>query len=247
MNINQEQSVSVIIPAFNEEGNIREAIDGVVGVLAGLTQEYEIIVVDDGSIDGTYHLAVEKSRSNPRIHVVRNDCNQGFGFSFARGVSLARMNYVTVFPGDNDVDPELLGRLLEKMDVADIVTSHPINRAKRSILRRALSQGFVHLMNFLFGLHLKYYNGAFVTHTALIRCVPIKSQGLTALAECLVRLIKAGYSYSSIPFEHVGRQREKSKALHFKSIIAVTTPIFVLWKDIHFSVGLIPEKPVCSI
>ena len=100
-------------------------------------------------------------------------------------------------------------------------------------------------MNSLFGLHLKYYNGAFIARTQLLQSIPIKSQGLAALAECLVRLIKSGYSYKAIYFEHTGRKNEHSKAFKVKSIVAVATTIGILIKDIHFS-GPLTQKNVCS-
>ena len=75
----------------------------------------------------------------------------------------------------------------------------------------------------------------------------IVAKGLTALAECLVRLIKSGHSYRSIPFEHAGRKSEKSKALRLKSFVAVLQLIVVLWKDIYFTGRTVQQKAVCSI
>jgi hypothetical protein len=76
--------------------------------------------------------------------------------------------------------------------------------------------------------------------------IPIKSQGLAALAECLVRLIKAGYSYKAIYFEHTGRKSEHSKAFNLKSVKAVATTIGILIQDIHVR-GCAPQKKnVCS-
>jgi hypothetical protein len=90
-------------------------------------------------------------------------------------------------------------------------------------------------MNLLFGLKLKYYNGAFICRTSLLKATPIKSTGLAALAECIVRLLKQGVSWRAIYFEHVGRQHEKSKAFNLKSIKAVLKTIWILWRDIYFS------------
>lgn len=91
-------------------------------------------------------------------------------------------------------------------------------------------------MNLLFGLKLKYYNGAFICRSTLLKSIPIKSTGLAALAECIVRLLKQGVTWRAIYFEHVGRCHEKSKAFNFKSIHAVLTTIWTLWGDIYFPV-----------
>ena len=91
-------------------------------------------------------------------------------------------------------------------------------------------------MNALFGLKLKYYNGAFICKTALLKGIPIKSTGLAALAECIVRLLKQGVSWRAIYFEHVGRRYEKSKAFTLKSILAILKTVLILWQDIYFPV-----------
>ena len=226
-------SVTVIIPAFREEDNIEAAIDNVVASLKSMVQDYEIIVVDDGSPDKTGEYARLKSQHDPHIRVAVNVSNEGFGFSFARGVKMASKEYVTVFPGDNDMSARSLKDLLEARGSAALVISYMQKTNKRSLFRRMLSQVFVFLMNLLFGLKLKYYNGAFICRTSLLKSIPIKSTGLAALAECIVRLLKKGVSWRAIYFEHAGRRYEKSKAFNLKSIIAVLKTVWILCVDIY--------------
>ena len=227
-------SVTVVIPAFREEGNIEAAIDNVLRVLQSVTQDYEIIVVDDGSPDKTGDFARLKAQVNPSIRVAHNVTNQGFGYSFARGVKMASKEFITVFPGDNDMSAQSLKDLLEARGSADLVISYMQKNNKRSIFRRMVSGLFVFIMNLLFGLRLKYYNGAFICRASLLKAIPIKSTGLAALAECIVRLLKQGASWKAIYFEHVGRQHEKSKAFNLKSINAVAKTLWILWIDIYF-------------
>jgi len=227
-------SVTVVIPAFREEDNIEAAIDNVLRVLQSVTKDYEIIVVDDGSPDKTGDFARLKAQVNPNIRVAVNAVNQGFGYSFARGVKMATKEFVTVFPGDNDMSANSLKDLLEARGSADLIVSYMQKTNKRSIFRRIVSKTFVIIMNILFGLNLKYYNGSFICRTALLQAIPIKSTGLAALAECIVRLLKQGVTWKSIYFEHVGRRHGKSKAFDFKNINAVSKTIWILWQDIYF-------------
>ena len=227
-------SVTIIIPAFREEENIEAAIDNALKVAQSVTQEYEIIVVDDGSPDKTGDFARVKAQSNPNIRVAANVNNQGFGYSFARGVKMATKEFITVFPGDNDMSAHSLKDLIEARGSADLIVSYMQKTTKRSFFRRIVSKTFVVIMNLLFGLKLKYYNGAFICRTALLKAIPIKSMGLAALAECIVRLLKQGVSWRVIYFEHIGRRHEKSKAFNLKSINAVLKTVWVLWWDIYF-------------
>ena len=230
----REQGVSIIIPAYREQDNIEAAIDGVVGAVNGLTTDYEVIVIDDGSLDKTGEFARLKSENNPNIRVAVNASNQGFGYSFARGVNMAAKAYVTVFPGDNDMSARSLKELIASRGNADVIITYMRKTDKRSLFRRGLSFLFVLAMNCIFGLKLEYYNGAFICRRELLKSISIKSTGLAALAECLVRLLKAGCSFKPIYFEHTGRKHEKSKALNMKSIKAVFMTIVILVKDIYW-------------
>jgi len=232
------KSVTIVIPAYREENNVEGAIENAVRVAQSVTQDYEIIVVDDGSPDRTGERASLKAQNNPHIRVAINATNQGFGYSFARGVMMASKEYITVFPGDNDMSAQSLKDLLEARGSSDLVISYMKKTNKRSLFRRAVSKTFVLIMNLLFGMNLKYYNGAFICKTALLKAIPIKSTGLAALAECIVRLVKQGVVWRPIYFEHVGRQHEQSKAFNLKSVKAVSKTIWILWWDIYF-----PNKP----
>lgn len=227
-------SVTIIIPAYKEEGNIEAAIDSAVAAAQGAGTDYEIIVVDDGSPDRTGEFARLRAESDPGIRVAVNATNEGFGYSFARGVKMASKDYVTVFPGDNDMAMSSLKDLIASRGSADLVISYMQKTGHRSLFRRAVSRSFVGMMNMLFGLRLRYYNGAFICRTELLRSISIKSTGLAALAECLVRFLKKGTPYRTVYFEHTGRRHEQSKAFRFKSIRAVAKTIGILIKDIYF-------------
>lgn len=228
-------SVTIVIPAYKEEDNIEDAINNVVRIVESVGCDYEVIVVDDGSPDKTGDYARLKAEHNPRIRVAINATNEGFGYSFARGVKMATKDFVTVFPGDNDMSAQSLKDLIEARGTSDLIISYMKATNKRSIFRRCVSACFVLLMNTIFLLKLKYYNGAFICRTSLLKTVPIKSTGLAALAECIVRLIKNGTSYRPIYFEHTGRRHHQSKAFSMRSINAVLKTIWILFIDIYFS------------
>jgi glycosyltransferase involved in cell wall biosynthesis len=229
-------SITIVIPAFREEDNIEAAIDNAVRVAQSITQDYEIIVIDDGSPDKTGDFARLKAQNNPNILVAVNVRNEGFGYSFARGVKIASKEFITVFPGDNDMSAFSLKDLIDARGSADLVISYMHKTNKRSFFRRFVSETFVMIMNLLFGLHLKYYNGPFICRTSLLKAIPIKSTGLAALAECIVRLLKQEkVNWRAIYFEHVGRRHEKSKAFNLKSINAVLKTVWILWWDIFIA------------
>lgn len=240
------RDVTVVIPAYNEEKNIEAAIDSVVGAVCGVADDYEIIVVNDGSRDRTGDLAEEKAKRNPKINVLHNEENYGYGYAFSRGVREATKSYVTGFPGDNDASSDSLRRMILEIKDEDLLLSYMANTGARPLWRRFVSRAFVIFMNLLFGLRLRYYNGLIISRRHVIQSTPIKSTGLATIAEFIVRALKNGHSYREVAFEHTGRKGGASTALRFSNIKSVVRTILILITDIYF-VHLKKRKTTCTI
>ncbi len=226
-------SLSVIIEAYNEERNIRDAVDSVTRTVAPVAADYEVIIVNDGSSDRTGEIADEISRRDPRVRALHHERNRGFGRAFRTGAAAAVKTYITSFPGDNDLAADILATLYQSRTNADVITSYMQNPQSRTLLRRTLSSGFVVLLNTVFGLRLRYYNGVTIMRTELVKELPLISDGLTVIAECLIRLIKSGGTYREVGFEHTGRRHHQSKAVSFKSFAVTLKFVLLLSRDIY--------------
>ena len=226
-----KKSLTIIIGAYDEESNIKAAINSVVNSMSGLVRDYEILVVDDGSKDSTSAVVKKIAANNHHIRLLQNSTNLGLGVSFRNALKVATKNYVTVFPGDNDMAGSSLRELVLRLDQADLITAYMINPHHRSFARRILSRLFVLFVNTLFNVHLKYYNGPFISKLSLIQKLPLKTTGLTIFAEMKIRLLKSGAQYEEIPFEHQGRKHERSKAISMKSIISTLNTLIILIRD----------------
>ncbi len=228
------KGISVVVAAFNEEDNIAAAIESVHSGFKGFSENYEILVVNDGSIDKTGMIAELEAKKDARVRVVHNERNRGNAYSLFRGYQLAAKEYVTVFPGDNDLSASYLRDFLREMGSADILMTYMLSMQNRPLYRRILSRTFVCLLNTLFGLKVKNYNGAPLYRTADIRSLNVKSsQGMTLLAECLVRLLKSGATYKEIPSDFVGRKGGQSRALRPRNFVECFVVICVLIRDVN--------------
>lgn len=212
------ESVSIIVAAYQEEDNIEKAIDNALDVLRKAKIEYELIVIDDGSTDKTGLIVNRKAKENKKIRVVHHKENKGFGYSIKEGINLAKGKYITGFPGDNDTSAKLLIDLINRRKEADVILAYTVNPQRRTFFRRIISVSFTKFMNLIFGLNLRYYNGYFICKLDLLKKVKLHSKGLAIFAEAKVRLIKNGASFVEIPFEHTGRMHNESKAVSLKSV-----------------------------
>jgi glycosyltransferase involved in cell wall biosynthesis len=140
------------MPAFNEQDHIEEAIRRVDCAVRQLGLMYEIIVVDDGSLDRTLDKVLNCARSNRRVRVVSYGKNQGKGFALRTGFCYANGEIIIFIDSDLDVDPTQMGEYVEALKSADMVIAskwHPQSEIEMSSSRRLLSHGFNTLVKLL--------------------------------------------------------------------------------------------------
>ncbi|PKN02066.1 MAG: glycosyl transferase family 2 [Elusimicrobia bacterium HGW-Elusimicrobia-1] len=111
-------NISVIIPAFNEEKRLGPTIERMLAYLAADGGDFEILVVDDGSADGTAAVA-ESFAARGKVRLIRSDVNRGKGFSVKRGVEEARMEFILFSDADLSTPIEELSKLKSSLDGAD--------------------------------------------------------------------------------------------------------------------------------
>jgi hypothetical protein len=228
--------VSIIVPAMNEEGNIEGAIRDVI-TAATCLDLYEIIVVDDGSTDGTSQvvrdliatLAEENPGSPSVVRLVCHPVNRGLRAAYETGLAEVRMQYVTWVPGDNEMALESIGKILAAIGKADLVVPYHGTPWLRPWFRRLLTWGSTTQMNVLFLKRLHYYQGPVVYPVALARSLPRTIPGFFCMAEMLLHALAAGYTYVQVPLTHQERAYGTSKAVGAGKIWDAQIAIIVFW------------------
>ena len=151
--------LSIVVPAYNEAGAIAGNVASISRAAEQVAEDFEIIVSDDGSTDGTYRAACEIARSNPRVRVVRTRPNAGKGWALKKGAGVARGEDIEFHDADLDLHAEQFGTLYDVMRVtgADAVIGskrHPRSKVEYPFLRRVISFTYYALIRILFGLGL---------------------------------------------------------------------------------------------
>jgi dolichol-phosphate mannosyltransferase len=147
--------VSLVMPAFNEEDNIKEAVKKARSVVSGLGVRYEVIVVDDGSFDDTLTEAVNYSNNDSHVRILSYRKNMGKGFAVKTGFCHASGDVVIFIDSDLDIHPNQISKYLGALKSADMVIAskrHPQSKVETPLVRRLLSQSFNVLARLLTGV-----------------------------------------------------------------------------------------------
>lgn len=197
--------ISAVLPAFNEEGNLEQAVDRVARALRTHTRSFEIIVVDDGSRDGSAALLERLKAEHSQLRVVRHPVNRGYGAAIRSGFEAARLSWVFMMDADNQFDPEEIAALLARTPSADIVAGYREHRGD-PLPRRLNAWAFFSLVRILFGPLVRDVNCAFkLIRRDLLAGMILTSNGALINTEVLVLARHAGARIAEVPVHHYPR------------------------------------------
>jgi glycosyltransferase involved in cell wall biosynthesis len=234
------RSISVVMPAYNEAPHILDNLREV--VLAVEDYDYEIIVVDDGSQDLTYHEALKFVAPDPaRVRVVRYDENLGKGNALMCGSWFARGDYVVFLDADMDLHPSQLPKFFAIMDrtAADVVIGskrHPDSKVDYPFIRRVYSAVYYTIIRLMFGLPIKdSQTGLKIFRSEVLqRVLPrILVKRFAFDIEVLANAHRLGYSIADGPVtlqfrRTVGRIRTKDVLNILTDTLAIYYRMYVL-------------------
>jgi 3-oxoacyl-[acyl-carrier protein] reductase len=245
------RSLSVFVAAYNEVENLAPTVETILRALRVSIEEYEIIVVDDGSTDGTYQVAEALAATYPAVRVVHNPRNMGLGYGWMRAIEVATKASFVFVPGDNTWPYRSLHELFGNFGKADVVTSYTTNPEIRAPARRVLSSVYTAGLNAIFGLDMRYYHGLTIYPTDFLRANPITTYGFASMAEALLKAIHQGLSYIEVACAIEERASGRSKAVSLHSLTSVVGTIARLFVDLrlrspkgpHTTLGLLGRAP----
>jgi len=190
------------MPAYNEEANIEPQVLDVIEALRPLADDFEVIVVNDGSRDRTGAVVSELAAAHPQVRLVQHPSNQGYGAALYSGFTSATKDLVFLTDSDRQFDLDDLRRLLPLLDRADIVAGYRAPR--RDPFMRVLNGiGWSTLVTLFFGYTARDIDCAFkLFRRDILQKIHLQSRGATFSAEFLVRAKRAGFSIVELGVKH---------------------------------------------
>ena len=203
--------LSIVLPAFNEEGNIARAVRDALAGAAEIPMTCEIVVVNDGSLDGTARILRElQGEVGPKLRVVDHPVNLGYGVALRDGFHATSGQLVFYTDSDNQFDLGELKDFTPLMAENDAVLGYRIDR-QDPWLRKFISGGFNRLSSLAFGMSVRDLNCSFKLFKGeVIRGLPLDAPDFFIDTELVARVHRGGYRYVQKGVRHYPRTAGRS-------------------------------------
>lgn len=217
-------TLTIIIPAYNEERNLASVLDSVMQVELPYGADKEIIVVDDGSADDTVSRVQSFIAANPqaRINLIRHTSNQGKGAAIRTALPAVSGEYVIIQDADGELDPRDFAKMLSKMVDEDL----PVVYGSRFLIAggRLGSRFFYYgnrilsaLANVLYGQHLTDEATCYkLFRTSLLRSLTLRCRGFEFCPEVTAKIARCGIKIQEMPINYYPRTREQGKKVRLR-------------------------------
>lgn len=214
--------------AYNEAASLTSVVREIEEILLETTRACEIIIVDDGSHDGSGEIADSLAVSSQNIRVVHHLVNLGLGGVYRTGFTSSRAHFLTFFPADGQFPAKIISQFLPLMENADLVLGFLPHRDS-SPLAKCLSL-FERLLYHILFSSLPKFQGIFMIRRELLDGLELKStgRGWAIILELIIRTMRGGYRVISVPTEMRPRMSGKSKVNNPRTILANLKQAFML-------------------
>lgn len=230
-------SLSVFFPTYNEEGNIKETVSKASKVLDKYFKRWEILIVNDGSSDGTKEIIEKLQKEDSRVRVLNHKQNMGYGASLQTGFYNSKYDWIAFTDSDGQFDFSEILNFTKKQEEsgADIVIGY-YKKRRVSSLKIVTSKMWELAVMILFGLKVHDIDCGFkLVSKEVINKIPrLESErGAFISSEFLIKSKKKGFKIVEIPVSHYPRTQGKGTGRNIRVIIKSFVDLFRLWKKLR--------------
>ena len=223
-------SISCFFPCYNDGGTIASMVVLAHQVLSEITDDFEIIVIDDGSKDSSRDVLKSLEKNLDRFQVIYHEQNQGYGGALRSGFSASSKELIFYTDGDHQYDVRELKLLYEKMsDQIDLVNGYKIMR-NDPIHRIIIGEIYKHLMRILFKLPFRDIDCDFrLIRKRVFDTITLEESTGSICLEFTKKFSDAGFKFAEVPVHHYFRIYGKSQIFNFIRIFRTLIKIGKLW------------------
>jgi putative flippase GtrA len=220
-------SLSVVLPAYNEEALIANTISNIMAVLTTWMRDFEVIVVNDGSKDRTGEIVEQLESYDPRIRLINHPVNRGYGAALVTGFESVSKELAFFMDSDGQFDIRDLVRFFPLIEEFGAVIGYRVHR-QDTWMRKLNAWGWKKLVGFIFNVHVRDIDCAFKLFRAdFFRTNRLETRGAMINAEILYKLARAGYTYTEVGVQHLPRLAGKATGARPRVILRALREMFV--------------------
>jgi glycosyltransferase involved in cell wall biosynthesis len=225
------EGISLVIPVYNEEENIKRAVHDGLSTLPQLARDFEIIIVESGSIDNSAVVVDQLAKENERAKVIHQVTKLGLGSALKEGFSAAQYEYIFYTDGDNAFRMSEFIRGFPLLKEADLVCGYRVNR-QDPLVRALYSKVFNFLMRVLFGVKMRDVQIGFkMMRSSIFQKVKLRANSMFIDAELLIKTQKEGFRIAELGVEYMGNPLGKS-SVNFRDVLKI------VWDLIRYKMGM---------
>jgi glycosyltransferase involved in cell wall biosynthesis len=222
--------LSIFFPAYNDSGTIASLVITALQTARGLTSDFEVIIINDGSADATARIADELARTYPEVRVVHHARNRGYGGALQSGFKAATRELVFYTDGDAQYDPSEMTRLWHALDdTIDLVNGYKISRSD-PVHRIVIGRIYHHTVRLLFGLQVRDVDCDFrLLRRSIFQQVLLEKNSGVICLEMMKKIQDAGFHIAEVPVHHYHRAYGKSQFFNLRRLFKTAVDVARLW------------------
>ena len=197
-------SLTFIIPTYNDEATIETVIENTLYVGRHLRLPFNILVVDDASRDRTGNILKKLHRHHTELKIITHTKNAGYGKTIKELYEKAKNTWLFSLPGDYQIEPAELHKLWPYRREADMIIGRRISRADNRTRRRQ-SGIYNRLLRTLYGLKVHDVNSVRLMKTSILKSFQLRTSSAFVDAELAISAARAGFQVTEIPIKHRAR------------------------------------------
>jgi glycosyltransferase involved in cell wall biosynthesis len=237
MNEKKLNELSIFFPFWNEEKNIESVVKKAIPIAEKIAKKWEIIMVDDGSVDKTAQIAQKLADKDSHLHLVSHQPNKGYGAALREGLSAAKYNVVVFSDGDDQFDFSEVEKFVDKIGSCDMVIGFRTKRNDHNIGKRLLLMNLLKIWDFLlFHFYFRDIDCGFkmFNRRAIEILSPLKSDGAMITTEILAKAKRKKLVIKEVGVTHYPREFGAQTGANWPVIVRAVLESFVLWYDLHY-------------
>ncbi len=227
------RGISVVIPAYNEEGNIERVVQESLAALRKLTPDHEVIVLNDGSADRTQELLEQLAKNEKALRVLKHECNLGVGMALRDLWKATKYEYIIDLPGDGQQPPAEIALFVPLMENADVVCSYRKKRVD-SAHRSWLKNLYHFILRVLFRVKVRDIDWIKMYSKSVLDSISLTSRSSFVIAEALIRAQRAGFRITEVAVTHMPRTAGKQTGAKPKVMVKQLLDVFKFWFAVNF-------------